>query len=383
MLFLEVVIVCDNDSVPQDHRSLIRVIICLSFASEEELGYDPHIRRILVEPDLPNDSKQPDDSGPSKNYTPIEELKEVEESEPYKGATPKKEPKQVEQQPLRRSKRSIASLASKAKAEEEEANKKRKIDIDDEIAYEIDVGNRTFITFGKCISDVKADFFVGRATRIYHAYEKGDTKRKLFILKVSHVSTSAADGGRVEGQILAEINAKARELNCETYFPTLVCQGFPQIHRARLGVKSDSSNLFLRKKVVGLGFYPGVVAIRTTQGSSRTAGSNRLRSRGEIFSPIVPSPTGLPSSVQTNVGDFLRTSFPRRYQHRIVTREVGSTINNLKEMNKIFYALEQTTHGKITFWSLLLFDSDCSPQLSNGCILWAIYIEISVWEIYS
>jgi Fungal protein kinase len=213
--------------------------------------------------------------------------------------------------------------------------------------YEIDVGERTFLTSG-VLSDIAADRMCGRATRVFKVYEKSNST-KMLALKDQWID----DDREGEAATLHSLHSQIKEAhkkktfedmnllkNPWEYFLTVYTYG-----RVKVGGRDDNTKETIMR---GLSLSEdhssmSLVIDKTTVGPAAVT-----ESTGHIPYPNAAVALVLPERVPHLA--------PRRHE-RIVFNELGEALHDLDSLADLFRGLADATLGKLRYLTCCCTDA--------------------------
>jgi hypothetical protein len=217
--------------------------------------------------------------------------------------------------------------------------------VDGVAQYEIDVGERTFLTL-KTLSDIAADRLCGRATRVFKVYEKSNPTRML-ALKDQWID----DDREEEAVILDLLHAQIREAHAKKTFEDMNLPKHPweyfltvNVHsRVKVGSEDDNTKETIMRGHSLSNTCPliSLVIDKTIVGPATV-----VESTGHIPYPNTSIALVFPERVPHLT--------PRRHQ-RIVFNELGEALHDLDSLADFFRSLADATLGKLKISPLVLY----------------------------
>ena len=184
------------------------------------------------------------------------------------------------------------------------------------IQYQIAFRNRKLQTVSVPLSDYKADFFMGRATRVFKVIDLAFPNKPPFALRMSWLPI----GSTMEHERLEEIRKAVNllgpqpyNLDPTRYWLSVELFGYNTIIQNGYEV-ADTTRLFAREEFTAPEFYPGYTELKQIVPLTTLKGVTRNHSSGHVYEARQPgSDSGLLDS--TYVGDVksytLSHSIPR------------------------------------------------------------------------
>ena len=216
------------------------------------------------------------------------------------------------------------------------------------IQYQIIFNNKTLSTTSKPLSDFKADFFMGRATRVFKVFGE---QTSPFVLRMSWLPIKCV----MEHERLEEINKAVNALGPNQpygldptqYWLTVVLYGYNTFHRDGWEI-IDSTNLFAREDFEVHDFYPGYTELKDIVPLKTIKGVRPDSSTGHIHEEkLLGSDSGLLDSPYT--GDaksyHLSHNIPRVH-YLIGYKEICKPLHAQRVLHDIYFALADAVFGK-------------------------------------
>ena len=217
------------------------------------------------------------------------------------------------------------------------------------IQYEITFKNRKLQTTSAPLSDFKADFFMGRATRVFKVTER---ERPAFALRMSWLPL----GSKMEHERLQELQEalkalgpnQPQNLDPTRYWLTVKLCGYNTFKHGSEEVL-DSTKLFAREDFEAKQFYPGYTELKEVIPLNTLTGNSHNHSTGHVHEAKLPgSDSGLLDSPYTgDAKSFYDLHNGPRVHYLIGYKEICEPLHNLTLLHEIYFVLADAVYGEI------------------------------------
>ncbi|KAJ7164933.1 hypothetical protein C8R46DRAFT_900713 [Mycena filopes] len=213
-----------------------------------------------------------------------------------------------------------------------------------EVQYKICLRNETYQTI-RPLTDYRADAIRGRATRVWLVHPESDPD-VFYVLKdvwVPEDSVTEGEQLRLLHELLASPESPPNAHPPSGYFLTVVDHGFVPTSD---GIRDSTLTIMGGKTIpVNAPLVPRTADQRVVK-SNTASGSHRMASKHGRIETLRYENSGLapsPPPVASTPGE--RKHYEHRLHYRIIFREVGVSIYNLKSIPEVMKALADAIEG--------------------------------------